>query len=190
MHFWVRTGGARFRAARDDGRSVRGGHVNLEGLVFALDPVRRACLDSVVVAWGAPSPTRCYSMTLRAGRAVRERSSNDFGRGATSSTTPYAMTCYDIVAAGRLSVAPRWGRHGGTRGRAATGNRRSHAHAFDDTVDSHHQSTSGVTCGYGACTTAATLVPGDALRLRGRGAARPALGGAPTSRHVRPDLPS
>ena len=83
-------------------------------------------------------------------------------------------------------MAPRWGRHRGTRGRTATGNRRPHVHAVDDTADSDHQSTSGVTCGYGACTTAATLVPGGVLRLRGRGVAPPAPGGAPTSKTSTP----
>ena len=54
---------------------------------------------------------------------------------------------------------PRLGRHGDTRSPAASGNRRSDAHAFDETVDSRNQSTSEVAHGYEASTLTA-LGPG------------------------------
>ena len=55
---------------------------------------------------------------------------------------------------------PRLGRHGDTRSPAASGNRRSDAHAFDETADSRNQSTSEVAHGYEASTLTA-LGPGD-----------------------------
>ena len=56
-------------------------------------------------------------------------------------------------------MTPRWGRHGDTRSPAASGNRRSDAHAFDETANSHNQSTSEVAHWYETSTLTA-LGPG------------------------------
>ena len=54
---------------------------------------------------------------------------------------------------------PRLGRHGDTRSPATSGNRRSDAHAFDETANSHNQSTSEVAHWYETSTLTA-LGPG------------------------------
>ena len=68
--------------------------------------------------------------------------------------------CQNVSVAERLGVTPRWGRHGDTRSPAASGNRRSDAHAFDETANSHNQSTSEVAHWYETSTLTA-LGPGD-----------------------------
>ena len=57
-------------------------------------------------------------------------------------------------------MTPRLGRHEDTRSPATSGNRRSDAHAFDETANSHYQSTSEVAHWYETSTLTA-LGPGD-----------------------------
>ena len=56
-------------------------------------------------------------------------------------------------------MTPRLGRHEDTRSPATSGNRRSDAHAFDETANSHNQSTSEVAHWYETSTLTA-LGPG------------------------------
>ena len=56
-------------------------------------------------------------------------------------------------------MTPRLGRHEDTRSPATSGNRRSDAHAFDETANSHYQSTSEVAHWYETSTLTA-LGPG------------------------------
>ena len=117
---------------------------------------RSSSLGSSLADQGATQsrPTRCERFE-DAARIIDD----DSGRGATDSAAVWPAMCQNVSVAERLGVTPRWGRHRDTRSPAASGNRRSDAHAFDETANSHNQSTSEVAHWYETSTLTA-LGPG------------------------------